>query len=150
MSMTIIAFRTSDTRRTAEARHIREQVFCREQGVPPSMEWDGGDDIATHYLAYLDTEAVGTARLRPKGAGVLKVERMAVLMSSRGQGVGRALLRQILANIVGDPSTRGTAVVLHAQTAVSVFYEKLGFVAEGAGFMEAGIPHIAMRWTGAR
>jgi predicted GNAT family N-acyltransferase len=36
-------------------------------------------------------------------------------------------------------------LLLHAQVQAVEFYEKLGFVAEGAGFMEAGIPHRLMR-----
>lgn len=34
---------------------------------------------------------------------------------------------------------------LHAQRPAEGFYTKHGFIAEGEEFMEAGIPHIAMK-----
>ena len=41
---------------------------------------------------------------------------------------------------------RGFAeIIVHAQIAVVGFYRRLGYVAEGEEFEDAGIPHIAMR-----
>ncbi len=34
---------------------------------------------------------------------------------------------------------------LHAQTEVAEFYGRLGFMQRGEVFIEAGIPHVAMR-----
>ena len=36
-------------------------------------------------------------------------------------------------------------MAIHAQTSALGFWERAGYVAEGAEFEEAGIPHVAMR-----
>lgn len=68
--------------------------------------------------------------------------RMAVLPAYRGQGVGAALLQALLECA---QQRQDLAVVLHAQTHAVGFYEKFGFIKEGAEYIEAGIPHYTMR-----
>jgi predicted GNAT family N-acyltransferase len=120
-------------------RAVREEVFVREQGVPPDLEWDGLDGGCVHALAESDTGgAIGTARLLPDG----HLGRMAVSRAWRNRGVGAAMLEFLLAEArrLGMPE-----VVLNAQTHALPFYARHGFVAEGPEFMEAGIPHQTMR-----
>jgi predicted GNAT family N-acyltransferase len=120
-------------------RAVREEVFVREQGVPLDLEWDGLDSGCVHALAESDAgEAIGTGRLLPDG----HLGRMAVLRDWRHRGVGAAVLEFLLAEArrLGIPE-----VVLHAQTHALPFYTRHGFVAEGPQFLEAGIPHRAMR-----
>jgi predicted GNAT family N-acyltransferase len=59
----------------------------------------------------------------------------------RGNGLGRGVLLALMnaARQRGDHR-----VVLHAQRSAEGFYQRLGFVAEGEPFMEAGIDHIEM------
>jgi len=126
---------------------IRETVFVAEQGVPAELELDQHDPQCVHALARDDAgRAVGTGRLLPgEGHGarvVAHVGRMAVLKEWRGQGVGGALL----ARLVEAARERGdTEVALNAQSHALGFYRARGFVEEGAEFIEAGIPHRAMR-----
>lgn len=118
---------------------IRRAVFIDEQGVPEDLEWDTDDAGATHLLA-LDGagQAIGCARLLPDG----HIGRMAVLPPWRGRGVGRALL----AAAVEAARMHGhTMLRLSAQTHAADFYARAGFVAIGAEYEEAGIPHVAMR-----
>ena len=124
-----------------DAFAIRVNVFCREQGVSEDIEIDGLDDQCRHYLARRGGAALGTARVRPYGARAAKIERVAVLAIERENGVGRALMECMIADLGAD----GVAtVVLNAQTAVEAFYARLGFISEGDIFMEAGIPHVRM------
>lgn len=119
---------------------IRRRVFVEEQGVAPADEWDGLDDVCLHWLAWNGEEAVGTARLRDV-AGDWKAQRVAVLPEFRKHGAGAALMRALEA----EAWRRGAArLLLHAQTAVVPFYERLGYSAEGPVFDEAGIPHRKM------
>ena len=119
---------------------IRRRVFVEEQGVALADEQDGRDAACSHWLASLDGERVGTARLR-EVAGAWKAERVAVLAKARGHGVGAALMRALEA----EAWRRGaTHLLLHAQTSVVPFYERLGYRAEGPVFDEAGIPHRKM------
>ena len=117
---------------------IRREVFCGEQDVPVAVEIDGLDPVCRHYLARLGGDAVGTARTRRVGDGDMKIERVAVLKTSRGTGIGIALMDRILADNAGGRA------VLNAQVEVEGFYAKLGFIAEGEVFQEAGIDHVRM------
>lgn len=121
---------------------IRMEVFVREQGVPLDDEMDEHDQSATHYLAQRDGAPVATARTRVLADGTAKIERVAVRANARGSGVGRQLMEHCIARLRNHPQTQRIAIT--AQTQALPFYEKLGFVAEGAEFMEAGIPHYAM------
>lgn len=126
-----------------EAFFIRTQVFIFEQGVDPSLEYDEFDETAHHYLAFDGNMAVGTARWRTTGEGI-KLERFAVLQAFRNKGVGAALLQKIMEDVVPQAQN----IYLHAQLKAVPFYEKHGFVKEGNVFLEAGINHYAMTWSG--
>jgi predicted GNAT family N-acyltransferase len=118
-------------------REIREQVFVIEQSVPHEMEWDESDSVSCHVLAEAGGRCIGTGRLLPDG----HIGRMAVLPEWREQGVGSALLQTLLdlARAAGHERA-----ILNAQVQAMPFYRRFGFVADGAEYLEAGIPHVAM------
>ncbi len=128
------------------AMQIRVEVFVDEQQVPPELEPDEYDADALHLLT-VNTEsgeAVATARIVDKGNGLAKIGRVAVRKAWRGRGIGDTLMRFALETA----ATNGfTTAALDAQTYVIPFYERLGFVAEGPVFDDAGIPHRHMRRT---
>ncbi|MEV5018364.1 GNAT family N-acetyltransferase [Streptomyces sp. NPDC053780] len=121
---------------------VRKDVFVAEQKVPEDIEYDAHDAHALHLLAVReDGEALGTGRLL-HGPAVGSLGRLAVTAAARGRGVGTALVRAV----EDAARARGlTAVDLHAQTHALGFYERLGYVAYGPEFPDAGIPHRAMR-----
>jgi predicted GNAT family N-acyltransferase len=127
-----------------DARAIRRRVFVEEQGVARDDEWDEHDRAgseALHFVAIAAGSAVGCARLRDYDVSA-KVERVAVLPERRGAGLGRCLM----AAVERAAGRRGhRELVLHAQTTVLPFYERLGWRAEGPEFHEAGIAHRRMR-----
>ncbi|MCX4998806.1 MULTISPECIES: GNAT family N-acetyltransferase [Streptomyces] len=131
---------------------LRKEVFVAEQGVPEEIEYDAYDAVAVHVLAVReDGLPLGTGRLLHGGAALGKtggdasvgsLGRLAVSRAARGLGVGAALVRAI----EEAARARGLAAVdLHAQTQALGFYERLGYVAYGPQFPDAGIPHRAMR-----
>jgi len=131
---------------------VRKEVFVGEQGVPEDIEYDAYDAVALHVLAVReDGVPLGTGRLlfgeaaagKTGGdASVGSLGRLAVTREARGLGVGAALVRAV----EEAARARGlTAVDLHAQTHALGFYERLGYVAYGPEFPDAGIPHRAMR-----
>jgi predicted GNAT family N-acyltransferase len=131
----------------ADARAIRRRVFVEEQGVASDEEWDEHDAKRAgtlHFVAYRAGRAVGCARLRAYGADA-KVERVAVLPEARRLGLGRALMEAAERAAREQGHAR---LVLHAQTAVIPFYERLGWRALGPEFEEAGIPHRRMEKQG--
>jgi predicted GNAT family N-acyltransferase len=128
----------------AECFAVRERVFVQEQGVPQELEMDALDTVAVHFLWRDDStgEARATARLLDKGQGTAKIGRVAVLAPFRGQGLGRELMLGILAEARRRCFSQA---VLDAQTYAVPFYARLGFLAEGEEFLDAGIPHYHMR-----
>ena len=128
---------------TAQARvmPLRMQVFVVEQGVPAEIERDALDAVCRHAIARdAGGRVIATGRLLPDG----HIGRMAVLRTARGAGVGGAVLQALIA----EAARRGLPeVALNAQTHVLAFYLRHGFEAVGEVFMEAGIPHRAMRRT---
>jgi len=125
----------------SDAQEVRRQVFIEEQGIKREEEFDGLDQNSDHIIVYGNNVPVGTARIRYKNDVLAKLERIAVLKSYRGRGIGRGIVKASLKLA----QTKGASeVTLHAQQSAIGFYEKLGFQQEGEPFEEAGIPHIAM------
>lgn len=121
---------------------IRREVFQGEQGVPAELEFDGLDEDCRQIVAYLGENPVGTARIRPLDGETVKIERLAVIKSARGSGIGRQLMEKAIAIAYNYPGT--SRIVINAQEYVKGLYEKLGFEVVGDRFDEAGIPHVKM------
>ena len=136
----------------SEALAIRRVVFIEEQGVPEPEEIDRYDtdpasrDAAVSVLARAGGQAVGTGRLlldEPPGENA-HVGRVAVLLEWRRHGVGRA----VMASLEAEARARGfPGITLGAQLHAIPFYERLGYVARGTVFLDAGIEH---RWMDKR
>jgi predicted GNAT family N-acyltransferase len=118
---------------------IRNQVFVVEQKVDATEEYDDDDEKCTHFIAYNNGVACGTARWRFKDKGIIKLERFAVLKEYRNTGVGAALVKAVLNDL-----PYANKIMLHAQLHAVPFYEKMGFKCYGPQFEEAGIQHFAM------
>lgn len=123
----------------ARCHEIRRVVFIEGQGVDAALEVDGRDPLCTHILAWDGDQLLGCARMRLVD-GCAKAERVAVLSSSRGKGIGRVLMRALEAEAQRQGCSK---VKLAAQVPVIAFYERIGYTAHGDVFMEAGIAH---RW----
>jgi predicted GNAT family N-acyltransferase len=130
-----------------EALSVRRRVFIEEQGVPVEIEIDEHDgdpanrNTGLHVLGRQDGRPVATGRLLLESDDRhVHIGRVAVLEEMRGQGVGRSIMRALhdLARERGF-----SAITLAAQTHAIGFYERLGYVAHGDIFLDAGIEH---RW----
>jgi len=117
---------------------IRRTVFVEEQCCPPELEWEFEEE-SIHFLARYDGQPAGAARWRRTEKG-FNLERFAVLKEFRGMGVGQALVKSVLGDLPADAHY----IYLHAQVPAMGLYSKLGFVAEGNQFEEAGIQHYKM------
>ncbi len=129
------------TDNSSEIKAIRTQVFQIEQGVDPEIEFDGKDETAEHLLAYLDNQPVGTARIRYLNPKTAKIERLAVLSTARGLGIGKKLMEKAVEVAAQNDVEE---VVIHAQDYVKSLHQKIGFEQVGERFDEAGIPHVKM------
>lgn len=122
-------------------RSLRRAVFIDEQGIAEAEEWDDLDGQALHLLAWRNGVPAGTARILLHGQ-TGKIGRVCVLADARGTGLGAALIRAALDILRSRPGV--TRAMLGSQVHAIGFYERLGFVAEGGIYDEAGIPHRDM------
>lgn len=120
---------------------IRRKVFIEEQSCPEEEEFDAYDKCALHLMVYVDEIPAATGRIWHDGNS-FRIGRLAVLREFRGQKIGDLALRLLIYKAF---SSGAEELNISAQTYVRGFYEKFGFRAEGEEYMEAGIPHIAMR-----
>lgn len=120
---------------------LRWAVFVDEQGVAPDEEQDGEDDICHHVIAQSGDKATGAARFQ-RIDDYIKIQRVCVDGSFRGQGIGADVIKFI----VEQARTYDTvqSVRLGAQTHALDFYRKLGFREFGPEYLDAGIPHQDM------
>lgn len=123
-----------------DAHYIRTVVFVDEQGISLEEEFDGTDACAIHLVAYEDGAPVATGRIL-KADGQLIIGRIATVKEHRKKGYGDLIVRMLIrkAFSMGEQTQH-----IHAQKAAQGFYEKLGFVAYGDVYDEAGIEHISM------
>jgi predicted GNAT family N-acyltransferase len=121
---------------------VREEVFCREQGVSRAEELDGRDEEARHVVALAPGggQVIGTARLLVDGADA-KIGRVAVERVWRHGGIASRMLGLALEGARERGCTRAR---LAAQIEAAALYEHAGFAIESEPFEEAGIMHVWM------
>jgi predicted GNAT family N-acyltransferase len=129
---------------------IRRRVFGDEQGMIEGRASDQDDRRSVQALAYLSRNG----RLLPAGTGRLTLDAgergealvswVATLPEARGQGVGRAVMRYLIAQAeeAGAP-----VIALAAQMHAEPFYQKLGFAGTGRTYLVRGVEH---RWMARR
>lgn len=124
-----------------DALSIRNKVFVDEQHVPPEMEVDEFENLATYVVGYLDSVPVVTARLLPIEKDTYKVQRVAVLKYYRGKKIGKQIMIEIERFTTEN---KRTFLVLGAQDHAIEFYTALGYSMNSEGYLDAGIPHHDM------
>lgn len=119
---------------------IRTDTFVIGRNVPKEIDFDGRDNELLHFCLYDEKNL--TAYLRAEEMGdKIHIGRVCVEENDRKKGYGKMLL-----NYLFEYAKNGgfAMVELSAVDTAVGFYKKLGFIAEGEFFMEAGAPHINM------
>ena len=124
------------------AIQVRFRVFVAEQAVPPEEELDEDDATASHAVALLQGQIIGTGRLMRREGSTAQIGRMAVDAACRRKGVGGRIL-EFLEETARTEGLRHS--MLHAQEYVKSFYAAHGYREHGDTFLDAAIPHIEMR-----
>jgi predicted GNAT family N-acyltransferase len=122
---------------------LRHAVFVEEQGVPVELEVDEHDATALHLVALDGDRIVGTCRIvmAYPPTRQAKFGRLVVARDARGTGIGSALLAEAERRARAGSAEQ---MVLTAQTAAMGLYERAGYAARGAVFLDAGIEHMTM------
>jgi ElaA protein len=123
---------------------LRQQVFVLEQAaLYPDL--DGRDiEPGTRHVVLRgsgapgDGELLGYLRVLDDG-DVWRIGRVVLAPSARGRGLADELMAY------GIGLAAGRDVVLDAQTALTGWYNRLGFERDGEDFVEDEIPHTPMR-----
>lgn len=122
---------------------LRSAVFVVEQDCV-YQDLDGKDTTAIHILGKKDGQVVAYTRIFAPGDYFKEasIGRVAVKKAERKFGYGREIM---LASIKAVQDYYNESKIhLSAQTYLTKFYTSLGFVHHGEGYLEDGIPHIAM------
>jgi ElaA protein len=137
------AFTDLDTTTLYGLLKLRTDVFVVEQNCP-YPELDGRDTEAGTRHLWFERDRAPVAYLRiltdlEELGPVARIGRVVTAKQARGLGLAGQLMVAALA------ATGERPVVLEAQSEVAGFYERYGFVATGAEYLEDGIAHIPMR-----
>ena len=126
---------------------MREAIFVVEQACI-YHELDGLDKVAEHLLAVDNGEVIACLRLLPPTAEEARVRigRVAVTPAWRKKGMARLMMRRAVAQARRHHPSSG--ICLNAQTYLRDFYLSLGFEVYGDEYLEDGIPHIPMQYSG--
>lgn len=124
-----------------DARAVRLEVFCEEQGFSRENELDDTDAVAWHVTGYVDGAPVCTGRVFWHQDGDVHLGRVAVKRVCRGKGTGAQLMERLTARAQAMGAKRA---VLDAQADKAAFYAKQGFVCTGETSMDEGVPHVRM------
>ncbi len=132
-----------------DALSVRRAVFIEEQRVSEDEEIDEHDrdggwfgDVA-QMTGYIDGRPVVTGRMMADSTteADAHIGRVAVLKELRGKGYGK----QLMLALHDEARERGYGNLrLGAQLHAIPFYERLGYVASGDVFLDAGIEHRRM------
>jgi ElaA protein len=137
----VATFAELDTATLYALLRLRVNVFVVEQRCPYA-ELDGRDaEPGTRHLWIPDRDGEPVAYLRALAdpADVVRIGRVVVATHARGAGHAATLMEAVL-RLAGD-----RACVLAAQRYLARFYERFGFAASGAEYVEDGIAHLPMR-----
>lgn len=138
-------FQELSTRELYEILRLRAEVFVVEQHCA-YQDIDLKDLSCFHVLGYDDGKLAAYARLlfpEPHWEG--SIGRVLTSPAFRGKGYGRQLMQYCIAEAIRHFETDN--FIISAQQYLEHFYTSLGFVKEGAMYLEDGIPHIKMRYS---
>ena len=119
---------------------LREEVFCREQGVRLEADRDGLDGAAIQIVAVEDGAVVGTCRVVLEEA-TGRFGRLCVRRDARRRGLAAEMLAAAESEAVAAGARN---MILHAQTDALALYRRAGYSGSGEPFDEEGIKHLRM------
>ena len=126
-----------------EVLQLRAEVFVVEQNCV-YQDIDGKDEKALHVMGFQNNELVAYTRcFKPKDYfKKASIGRVIVKEGHRTHGYGHEIMKTSMAEI--EKRFNSSEIKLSAQQYLTKFYETHGFVTTGKGYLEDGIPHLAM------
>ncbi|GAA0774040.1 GNAT family N-acetyltransferase [Roseibium denhamense] len=138
------SFETLSPKDLHDLLKLRQDVFVLEQTcLYPDI--DGKDPDAQHYLLREGAAGplAGAIRMFTDGnQSEARIGRVVIAQSHRGQGLGRVLMRDAIAE--ARRQIPGCVIHVSAQAHLEKFYRSLGFQTISDSYLEDGIPHLDM------
>lgn len=122
---------------------LRQSILVVEQSSPyPDLDFV--DQVADHVLVTDNGSLIGYARCHAplEGKTCASFGRLVVAQAYRRTGLGKELVRQLIARIAAGPCRD---VCIGAQLYLENFYTGFGFTRDGEPYDDAGVPHVTMR-----
>lgn len=143
MNIKIKKFKELELDELYKILQLRSEVFVVEQDCV-YQDIDGKDSKAVHVMGFKEDELVAYTRCFKSGYYFKEasIGRVIVKSKYRKYGFGHDILKASIDFIENHYQTKN--IKLSAQTYLTRFYETHGFVKFGEGYLEDGIPHIAM------
>ncbi|WP_029034270.1 GNAT family N-acetyltransferase [Salinimicrobium terrae] len=143
MQIKISTFEELNLKELYKVLQLRAEVFVVEQDCV-YQDIDGKDEKALHILGFEDDELVAYTRIFPPGIyfSEAAIGRVVVKEGHRKKNYGHEILKASIRAVEEKFHTQ--KIKLSAQTYLTTFYESHGFEQIGEGYLEDGIPHIAM------
>ena len=137
------AFSELTTQELYQILQLRSEVFVVEQDCV-YQDIDGKDKKALHLIGTKNNCIIAYARLFDAGDYFehASIGRVVVKESERKYGYGHLLMRE--AHKAINEHFKATIIKISAQAYLEKFYNTHGYQKEGEGYLEDGIPHIAM------
>ena len=124
---------------------LRSEVFVVEQNCV-YQDIDGKDPKGIHILGLDKKKKLAAyARVLPKGesnSSYVSIGRLVVSKTHRGKNYGHDLVKKGIEEAIKLDVT--SSIKISAQAHLVSFYNSHGFIEDGEGYLEDGIPHIAM------
>ena len=143
MNISIKKFNELSLNELYQILQLRSEVFVVEQDCV-YQDIDGKDDKALHIIGEVNGEIVAYTRCFDKGFYFEEaaIGRVVVKDNQRKYGYGHQIMKASIKAIKDHFGTEN--IKLSAQQYLIKFYESHGFTSIGEGYLEDGIPHIAM------
>ena len=139
-------FKTFDELTTTDLYKIlqlRSAVFVVEQDCV-YQDIDDADFDAIHQMSFKEHQLAAYSRILPTGSYFkqLSIGRIVTALPLRRTGLGHQLMQEAIYYCQDHFSDQ--PIKISAQQYLIKFYESHQFQAQGEGYLEDGIPHIAM------
>ena len=143
LDIRIKKFNELNTYELYDLLQLRSEVFVVEQDCV-YQDIDGKDKRALHVLGYYKDVLVAYTRCFNPGDYFTEagIGRVVVKDIHRKNSYGNEIMKASI-NAIKNIQEKVT-IKISAQTYLNRFYSNLGFVEVGEGYLEDGIPHIAM------
>lgn len=139
----IKTFKDLNTEELYKILQLRSEVFVVEQDCV-YQDVDSKDQKALHVIGFKKDEVVAYTRIFKSGDYFkdASIGRVVVKESERKYGYGKVIMEASIKAV--EENLKETKIHISAQEYLIKFYSSLGFKQVGEGYLEDGIPHVAM------